>query len=252
MKILVDPNDFPHYIYNPKVNKMDRPEHEKEIVVIDILPIINEDDEVLSNVDNADDSNQNEEEIQPQIKGNDIENPNNDKVVDPAKNEEVKSFYFNGRELFKYTIIGTSIVFLGCSVLYLVDNPQKINDFLNSINDINRGLSTEVQICVICVLLFSLLTFMFFLFEKTSVSTAQKIVTLIRNSFIADKSLVVYESDIVNNYSVYFNVDKYYFIQFILPEIKKLSESDQNISITRQLVSTENEDFEMENWTWVE
>ena len=72
---------------------MDRPEHEKEIVVIDILPIINEDDEVLSNVDNADDSNQNEEEIQPQIKGNDIENPNNDKVVDPANSVIIRKFH---------------------------------------------------------------------------------------------------------------------------------------------------------------
>jgi hypothetical protein len=145
-------------------------------------------------------------------------------------------------------LIGTSILVLRYSIVYLIDNPEKLYNFIDSVNF--NDLSMQVKLCII----FILITIVFFTCHQTyrniqNNSVANKVFNLIRESFMAETRLEIYENDIINLYAGEFQVNVDYFVKNIFPEVKRLTYLDGNIEIFKQKYNNEfNEECEVEIW----
>lgn len=169
------------------------------------------------------------------------------------KPDEVKSLSFNGKEVFKYIIIGTSVLVLKSSLYFLVENPHKLYEYLSYVNDlINFGeLPKQIQLGLVFIIIVAV----FFLCEKLynqffNQLFATKIYNLIRESFICDNNLILCDDDVVDIYSAEYNVPKEYFIKDILPEIKRQIRLDNLIDTSKHVYLYQNVENHVEVYTW--
>lgn len=166
-----------------------------------------------------------------------------------ANQDEVKSYWFNGKVLFKYMLIGGSILAIKYSITYFMENPEKLEAILENYKLFN-GLDVQFQILIV----FVFITLIFFVIEKTYVSVsnnnkANYVFNLIKESLISDTSLQVFDDDIITIYSNELKVNQDYFKENILPEIKRLGYVDRSISVTRQrFFDEQNNECEVDVW----
>jgi len=194
-------------------------------------------------------SNNEEKEVSSaQTDSNVIEEPKPE-IKEEEQNKDIQSYWFNGRELFKYIIVGSSIIILKFSIFYLVENPQKLRDFIDNIQKFEFNYQITISICVLLVLLYICER----IYRKYSnKAVAKTIFSLIKQSLENQPDMRISENVIIDCYSELFNISKDIFIRNILPEIKNQVEMDQNIVILNYKIKNQNnldEEFEESIWT---
>jgi len=171
------------------------------------------------------------------------------------KNSQIKTFNFNGQELFKYIVLGTSILVLKYSIYYFFENPGKLEQLVNKLINMNfQGLPMQVQLSVVLITI----AFTYFMMEKmyskcSDNSIANKVFSLVKEKLITNKNLAIFGQEIIENYSAMFNLKKDYFVKNILGELKRMIEVDGSISISKYVnLNGDGSDCEeeIEVWKW--
>lgn len=172
----------------------------------------------------------------------------------PAEEKEIKSFYFNGKMLFKYMVIGGGILALKYSILYFIQNPEQLQHILQQ-RELFEKLPTQYQILI----LFVVITIVFFTIERVYLATsnnsrANSVFGLLREYLMSKDNFYILESDIIDYYAKELKVNNDYFQNEILPEVKRLAILDKNIQITKdyQCNVDTGEKFEVELWHYSE
>jgi len=165
------------------------------------------------------------------------------------QNKDIQSYWFNGRELFKYIIAGSSIIILKFCIFYLVENPQKLRDFIDNIQNVEFKYQITISICVLLVLLYicgRIYT------KYSNKAVAKTIFSLIKQSLESQPDMRISENVIIDCYSEQFNISKDIFIRNILPEIKNQVEMDGDIVILNYKRKNQNNlDEEKEESIWI-
>jgi hypothetical protein len=161
---------------------------------------------------------------------------------------EVKSFNFDGHELFKYMIVGGSIMVIRYSLIYLIEHPNRLSELVKY-EDFDR-LPIQVQILIV----FVVITFIFFMCKcgynmVSNNRSSNHVFNLIKESLVNDANIEISDDDIVTFYSTELKLGQEYFRSSILPEVKRLAYQDGTLSITKYKYQN-NQDQESEIDVW--
>ena len=105
-----------------------------------------------------------------------------------------------------------------------------IQEILTKLNTTFDGLDKFNQVLIIFVCITTTMYICEHLYKMYyNNDKANYVAKLVRESLINDNQLEICEDDVVNTYSEDLQVSKYYFINEILPEVKRLLYLDGNI-----------------------